>query len=222
MGKSAHTDWPRISLEQLRTADFPIYVTSQKSGDLVVFPSATAHQVINVAPLVTRAVWNILHSTSMELFLDYVQPAYQQLCHPDNGRVPLIPLRALQRYRTDKMLGDGKRLFDIFQRFVDDEDIQGPLSAPINQIDTQGAIVECNFCGLVIWNRHLRCEECQDFDICLTCFVNGRSCKHTSRYTWSEIYPRSLFNRIIDDIKVQLPAEESVPPSTEERHDSRV
>jgi hypothetical protein len=232
IGKSAHTDWSRISFEQLRAADFPIYVTSQKRGDLVVFPSATAHQVINVAPIVTRAVWNILHSTSMELFLDYVQPAYRQLCHPDNGRVPLIPLCALQRYLTDNSMHhflDVKRLLDIFQLFVDDEDIQAPLSAPINQIDTQGAIVECNFCGLVIWNRHLRCEECQDFDICLTCFVNGRSCKHTSRYTWSEILPRSLCNRIINDVKVQLhlqPAENKerttarMPPSTEERYDS--
>jgi Zinc finger, ZZ type len=142
----------------------------------------------------------------MELFLDYVQPAYRQLCHPDNGRVPLIPIHALQRYLNDKSMHfqDVQRLLDIFQHFVDDEDIQDTLSAPINQIDTQGAIVECNFCGLVIWNRHLHCEECQDFDICLTCFVNGRSCKHTSRYTWSEVLPRSLYNCIINDVKVQL------------------
>lgn len=41
LGKSPHTDWTNVSIAQLRSANFPIYVTFQEPGDLIVYPSAT-------------------------------------------------------------------------------------------------------------------------------------------------------------------------------------
>ncbi|KJK65061.1 hypothetical protein P875_00010687 [Aspergillus parasiticus SU-1] len=54
LGKSSHTDWANISIAQMKTANFPIYVTHQEPGDLVIFPSATAHQIWNVSSMVTK------------------------------------------------------------------------------------------------------------------------------------------------------------------------
>ncbi|KAL5357685.1 hypothetical protein BJX96DRAFT_163243 [Aspergillus floccosus] len=194
LGKLSHTDWTNVSVSQLQSAGFPIYVTHQEPGDLVVFPSATAHQIWNVSPMVTKAVWNIMHTTSLVSFFDYVQPVYQRQCHTDTGRVPLIPMHALGSYHTNKNGMDV--LLDIFQRLVDDEDV-GDTSIPIKLVDTQGAVVECNFCGLTIWNRHLHCEKCGDFDLCLTCFISGRSCQHISDYTWAELVPRGKCRELL-------------------------
>ncbi|RHZ57563.1 hypothetical protein CDV55_103839 [Aspergillus turcosus] len=153
LGKSSHTDWANVSITQLRSANFPIYVTYQEPGDLIVYPSATAHQVWNIGPMVTRVVWNVMHTSSMVSFFDYVQPAYQRQCYTDTGRVPLIPLHAL-RDPTILSAKELKLLLEIFERLVDDDDTGS--NVPVKLVDTQGAVVECNYCGLTIWNRHLR------------------------------------------------------------------
>ncbi|KAG2016979.1 hypothetical protein GB937_005883 [Aspergillus fischeri] len=140
LGKSSHTDWANVSIEQLRSANFPIYVTYQEPGDLIVYPSATSHQVWNIAPMVTRVVWNVMHTSSIASFFDYIQPAYQRQCHTDTGRVPLIPLHAL-RDPTALSAKELKLLLEIFERLVDDDDA-GP-NVPVKLVDTQGAVVEC-------------------------------------------------------------------------------
>ncbi|KAF7121887.1 hypothetical protein CNMCM5793_009441 [Aspergillus hiratsukae] len=156
LGKSSHTDWANVSITQLRSANFPIYVTYQEPGDLIVYPSATAHQVWNIGPMVTRVVWNVMHTSSMMSFFDYIQPAYQRQCYTDTGRVPLIPLHAL-RDPTILSSKELKLLLEIFERLVDDDDTGS--NVPVKLVDTQGAVVECNYCGLTIWNRHLRCRN---------------------------------------------------------------
>ncbi|KAL2867078.1 uncharacterized protein BJX67DRAFT_372221 [Aspergillus lucknowensis] len=194
-GKSAHTDWANVSINDLRSADFPIYIADQRPGDLVIFPTAAAHQVWNISPMVTRVVWNVMHAKSLASFFDYVQPVYQKRCHTDTGRVPLIPMYALQSGACERE--EETLLLDVFRQLVDDEDTGRESILSIKTVDTQGAVIECNFCGLTIWNRHLRCEICGDFDLCLPCFVSGRSCKHVADYTWAELVPRSRCQDII-------------------------
>ncbi|KAL5334307.1 hypothetical protein BJX70DRAFT_21486 [Aspergillus crustosus] len=207
LGKSPHTDWANVAIDKLKTADFPIYITDQRPGDLVIFPAATAHQIWNVSPMVTRVVWNILHATSVKLFFDYVEPAYQQQCHADTGRVPLIPGYAFQSLSCKR--NEKRLLLDLLHRMVEDEETGQDSTLQIKTVDTQGAVVECNFCGLTIWNRHLHCEQCGDFDLCLTCFVSGRSCKHVADYTWVEMIPRAQCMEILQivagRIGVRLP-----------------
>ncbi|RHZ66868.1 uncharacterized protein CDV56_105268 [Aspergillus thermomutatus] len=135
LGKSSHSDWAYVSIAQLRSANFPIYVTYQGPGDLVVYPSATAHQVWNIGPIVTRVVWNVMHTSSMVSFFDYIQPAYQRQCHADTGRVPLIPLHAL-RDTTILSAKELKLLLEIFERLVDDDDTGSNI--PVKLVDTQG------------------------------------------------------------------------------------
>ncbi|KAL4866164.1 hypothetical protein BDV12DRAFT_173376 [Aspergillus spectabilis] len=189
LGKSPHTDWANVAVNKMKSANFPIYVTDQRPGDLVIFPAATAHQIWNISPMVTRVVWNIMHASSIASFFDYVEPSYQQQCHADTGRVPLIPVYALQSPLCQR--DEGKLLLDVFHRMVEDEGIEQQSALPIKTVDTQGAVVECNFCGLTIWNRHLHCEKCGDFDLCLTCYISGRSCKHVTGFTWVEMLPRA-------------------------------
>ncbi|PWY84492.1 hypothetical protein BO94DRAFT_547091 [Aspergillus sclerotioniger CBS 115572] len=202
LGKSPHTDWTNVSTTQLKSANFPIYVTHQEPGDLVIFPSATAHQIWNISPMVTKVVWNIMHCSSLISFFDYIQPTYQRQCHADTGRVPLIPLHALIRGSPESR--DEALLLEVFEQLLEDEAIETETATSIKTVDTQGAIVECNFCGLTIWNRHLHCEQCGDFDLCLTCFISGRSCKHVADYTWAELIPRRYCKDIIQTTRNRL------------------
>ncbi|KAL3493627.1 hypothetical protein BJX62DRAFT_223676 [Aspergillus germanicus] len=185
-----------------RSADFPIYVTDQGPGDLVIFPSGSAHQVWNVSSMVTRVVGNIMHTSSLGQFFGYVQPGYPKQCHPDTGRVPLIPVYALQ---SDSLKGeDARRLLEIFRSLVDDEYLGQRTFAVHQTVDTQGAMVECDFCGLTIRNRHLHCGRCGDFDLCLTCFISGRSCKHAADYTWAGMIPRSICENIVQAVETRF------------------
>ncbi|KAI9041293.1 uncharacterized protein KD926_007247 [Aspergillus affinis] len=139
LGKSSHTDWANVPIEKLKLAKFPIYITYQEPGDLVVFPSATSHQIWNTSSLVTKVVWNIMHASSLESFFDYVQPVYQMQCHADTGRVPLIPFHALN---SSLRVPETRLLLEIFQRLVDDEDIGNDPNVSVKLVDTQGAVVE--------------------------------------------------------------------------------
>lgn len=204
LGRSPHTDWVNILPTQMKSADFPIYVYDQRPGDLVIFPSATAHQVRNLALSVTKVVWNILHLSSLMAFRQEVQPAYQHQCHADTGRVPLVPLNSLHRafgsnehYRTKELTA----LADIFQKLVDDQIIEREINTPMRSVNPQGGVIECNFCGSTIWNYHLHCDECGDFDLCMTCFISGRSCKHTSAYSWAQIMPISECEDLVKHVR---------------------
>ncbi|KAL4926238.1 uncharacterized protein BDV17DRAFT_283379 [Aspergillus undulatus] len=196
LGNSPHTDWANVSIDKLKTAEFPIYVTDQRPGDLVIFPSASAHQIWNVSNMVTKTVWNIMPAASIAAFFEYVQPAYQKQCHADTGRVPLIPMYGLRSgtCRREEEIS----LALVFQKQFDDDHAERDTMPPSTKtVDTQGAVVECNFCGLAIWNRHLHCNRCGDFDLCLTCFVSGRSCQHIADYTWVELLQRGRCQEIL-------------------------
>ncbi|KAK2810706.1 hypothetical protein FQN50_002749 [Emmonsiellopsis sp. PD_5] len=200
-GASPHVDWLNLGPEELQRADFPLYVHEQKVGDLVVFPPATAHQVWNLGSVSTKMVWNILHPLSLEAGLNYVQPPFNRLCHPDVARSNLslaCAMLSLLREQSGPIPPDLPLLTGLFRQMVRDEMIDDQPVTPISLVRIpETAIATCDFCGTAIWNRHLRCNECQDFDLCLLCFLSGRSCEHLSSYSWAEIVPPDTCSRVL-------------------------
>ncbi|KKZ64092.1 hypothetical protein EMCG_01588 [[Emmonsia] crescens] len=200
-GASPHVDWLNLTPDELQKADFPLYVHEQKVGELVVFPPATAHQVWNLGAISTKMVWNILHPLSLEAGLNYVQPPFNRLCHPDVARSNLslaCAMLSLLREEPRPIPPDLPLLAKLFCQMVRDEMIDDQPVTLVSLVripDT--AIATCDFCGTAIWNRHLRCNECQDFDLCLLCFLSGRSCEHLSSYTWAEIVSPETCSQVI-------------------------
>ena len=201
-GISPHVDWVNLAPDELSQADFPLYVYDQKVGDLVVFPPATAHQVWNPSTLSAKLVWNILHPLSLEVGFQYVQPPFNRLCHADVARTNLSLACAMMSLIQDNpripLPPDLPLLTRLFRQMVHDEFIEGPSATPIQllQIPT-GVIATCNFCSTAIWNRHVRCTECDGFDLCLACYLNGRSCEHSQNYAWAEIIPQEQCERVL-------------------------
>jgi len=201
-GISPHVDWVNLGTDELLKADFPLYVYDQKVGDLVVFPPATAHQVWNPATLSTKLVWNILHPLSLEVGFQYVQPPFNRLCHPDVARTHLSLAHAMLSLARDDAPGilppDLPLLSRLFRQMVHDESIEGQPATPITWVQVPETVVAtCNFCSTAIWNRHVRCSECIDFDLCLSCYLSGRSCEHSQSYSWAEIHPPERCTRIL-------------------------
>jgi len=201
-GVSPHVDWMNLGPDELKKADFPLYVHEQKVGDLVVNPPATAHQVWNMGTVTTKLVWNILHPLSLEVGFNYVQPPFNRLCHPDVARTNLSLACAMLSLLRGELPGllppDLPLLTRLFQEMVRDESIDEQVAAPMQLVRMADTVIAtCNFCGTAIWNRHVRCNDCNDFDLCLSCFLSGRSCEHTSSYSWAEIVPPEMCERVL-------------------------
>ncbi|KAJ5322383.1 hypothetical protein N7452_010672 [Penicillium brevicompactum] len=144
LGHNAQTDWANISTTQMADADFPIYVHDQRPGDLVVFPPMCSHQVWNVASSVTKVVWNILHISSAELFQNEIHPVYQQQCHVDTARVPLVLFNTLHEIHERSGWFRPKEaaiVLNLFQQLVNEEVIEPEPSTPVRSVDIQGNVL---------------------------------------------------------------------------------
>lgn len=212
-GISPHLDWHNLGVEEMLQADFPLYVYDQRVGDLVVFGPATAHQIWNPPRLTTKLVWNTLHPLSLEVGIKHVQLPFNRLCHPDVARVNLSLAYAMLSL-VDKSHDHSPRstppdlplLSKLFRQMVQDEKIESPTGVPQIQLVTltPDTIATCNFCGTGIWNRHVRCTVCADFDLCLLCYLNGRSCEHTQSYVWGELVTLDTCNLIMKTARETL------------------
>lgn len=175
----------------------------------MVFPSGSPHQVINLGKLVTTVALNILHSSSVYIFNDYLEPKYNQICHEDISRMPMIPRYTLQRacdgffdLRNAHNLRDVELMLDIFAAMVYEERLPNGVTV---ETEPSSDIFTCSFCEAVIWNRHLHCAKCPDFDLCLKCFINGRSCKyHYGEYSFKQLMPAEACQGLINATEAKI------------------
>ena len=93
---------------------------------------------------------------------------------------------------------DFRRLFKSFKQIMISEMFS--LAKPKEKCEYVpfDGNVTCSYCRCNIFNRFLTCKACvvpledkqeDTYDICLECFVMGRSCKCRSRLTWAEQFP---------------------------------
>ncbi|KAF9354822.1 hypothetical protein BGX26_007330 [Mortierella sp. AD094] len=78
------------SVEDLQNATFPIYVVEQKIGDLVMVPSLSYHQVINLGKMTIKVAWNRLTTNCLKTAINIVLPRYKEggsnIHQPNNAR----------------------------------------------------------------------------------------------------------------------------------------
>ncbi|KAK4693758.1 hypothetical protein P7C71_g3697, partial [Lecanoromycetidae sp. Uapishka_2] len=109
------------------------------------------------------------------------------------------------RYELDKsskirqLQKDFWRLFALYTEVLLSE-----MLAPVEKTEKRGqylpydSFVTCSYCRCNIFNRFLTCTSCVNklengdddtYDICMDCFVMGRSCWCISKYKWVEQFP---------------------------------
>lgn len=94
---------------------------------------------------------------------------------------------------------DFKRLFALYTGILLSESLD-----PVSKNEKKGqylpydSFVTCSYCRCNIFNRFLTCTACvaplengdeDTYDICMDCYVMGRSCSCLSKYKWVEQFP---------------------------------
>ena len=103
--------------------------------------------------------------------------------------------RMLQSENVRQVCEDFKRLFNLFQTIMLSEMFSSDRPEEPCEFIPYDSNVICAYCYGNIFNRFLTCKSCthaldadteEPYDICMDCFVMGRSCACQSNLTWVE------------------------------------
>ncbi|KAF9116204.1 hypothetical protein BGX27_004311 [Mortierella sp. AM989] len=189
------------SVDQLRAANFPIYVVNQKIGDFVMVPSLGYHQVINLGRATLKVSWNRLTAHCLKAAVNVVLPRYREIARPEAYRIRTIIMSALVAW-TDLLKSQTnelplskegfcqsfKDILGLFRTITEEEWVDTTILRIENHIFkkprrlTDVAPAVCDFCSSDLWNRQFHCLKCSEnddnYDVCTRCFTMGRGCLH--------------------------------------------
>ena len=110
-----------------------------------------------------------------------------------------IQLELAYSTKIRQLQKDFKRLFTLYTRIILSEMLAPvPLSEKRGQYIPYDSNITCSYCRCNIFNRFLTCPSCiipygegeeDTYDICMECYVMGRSCKCISKLKWVEQFP---------------------------------
>ncbi|KAF9304570.1 hypothetical protein BGZ74_001232 [Mortierella antarctica] len=193
------------SVEELRKAEFPIFVIEQKLGDFVVVPSESYHQVVNMGKATIKVSWNRLTAHCLKAAVNNVLPRYREICRPESYRIKLTIHDTLKTW-TDLLLKNKdlpqpvgyfcesfKTILELFKGIVEDDWVDRDVLFrgkknewfPEPDVFTDVSPARCDFCQADLWNRQFHCPDCTEedsaYDICTYCFAQGRGCEHRAK-----------------------------------------
>ena len=100
--------------------------------------------------------------------------------------------------KIKQVVKEFKRLFKLFTTILVSELFHQSRHKETCEYIPYESNITCSYCRCNIFNRFLTCKSCviplqdgeQDtYDVCMECFVMGRSCKCRSRLQWCEQFP---------------------------------
>lgn len=210
LGHDLEVEGHFASIDDLRDAGFDVYVHEQKIGDFILVPAMAPHQVWNRGDFTIKAAWNRTTAETLELAINESLPKMRLVCRDEQYKNRNIIHETLRNYYEvltggkarpenmlfNKMQSDFVRLFDLFNRILLDECFSPHLPTPIVEKIPNDYNVTCSFCRGCIYNRFLTCKNCvyypegendpDQYDICMDCYVRGRSCMCVSNLEWVE------------------------------------
>jgi hypothetical protein len=107
---------------------------------------------------------------------------------------------------------DFKRLFELYKTILLSE-MFAPDAKEHCEFIPFDSNVTCAYCRGNIFNRFLTCKSCPDifqtgieepYDVCMDCFVLGRSCKCRSKYKWVEQFKWKELTARYEDWRRQI------------------
>ncbi|KAJ5907965.1 hypothetical protein N7495_000647 [Penicillium taxi] len=205
-------------LKAWRCAPFKTHVVEQKPGDLILVPPMAAHQVWNRGTRTMKVAWNRTTVSTLKMALSEALPHARMVCRDEQYKNKAIVYHSLERYadllkqapKTDnveikKLWGDFEDLYFLFTDILISEDFSSRQK--IECIEYHGNVT-CSYCRCNIFNRFLTCPSCKeddnDYDICMDCYVLGRSCQCISKLRWVEQIPWSTLRKQHETWRRQL------------------
>jgi hypothetical protein len=197
-------------------APFKTWVVHQKPGDLILIPPLAAHQVWNRGTRTIKVAWNRTTIDTLELALGEALPHARMVCRDEQYKNKAIVFFTLERYAkmlrqatkiehpvVDQMWDGFKRLIKMFMEILLSETFS--RRSPEKEVEFHAfqSNVTCSYCRCNIFNRFLTCPSCahslgdeDPYDVCMDCYVMGRSCGCISNLKWVEQFQwRELTDR---------------------------
>ncbi|KAG8927176.1 hypothetical protein FRC01_007886 [Tulasnella sp. 417] len=195
-------DWEATFLTPNEFLDFPcsVYVCNQGVGDLVLVPRRSCHQVVNFGGLNIKTSWSRMTPLSLREAITDECPIYRRL---EVYRTKLLLYRSIINFTTyvnnnqdnpdaEKPVSIAtdaiRRLLPYLDQVLVSE--WDPNHSTFTRY-SGAQIPVCNFCGADIFQSFFECQQCIEpsegtadedlavgaYQICATCYVEGRSCK---------------------------------------------
>ncbi|TCD64542.1 hypothetical protein EIP91_003980 [Steccherinum ochraceum] len=101
IGKELDWEDHTATVDDFAKADFPVYITEQKLGDLVLVPPRSSHQVVNSGGLTVKTSWSRMTTAGLTTALYHELPLYRRVCRAEQYRVKHILYRALTTMTED-------------------------------------------------------------------------------------------------------------------------
>ncbi|KAJ5757868.1 uncharacterized protein N7511_006562 [Penicillium nucicola] len=188
-------------------APFKTWVVHQKPGDLILVPPLAAHQVWNRGTRTIKVAWNRTTIDTLELALGEALPHARMVCRDEQYKNKAIVFFTLERYAkllrqaskvehpvVDQLWDAFKRLFKMYMSILLSETFS--RKSPEKEVEYHAfqSNVTCSYCRCNIFNRFLTCPSCayslggddDPYDVCMDCYVMGRSCGCISNLKWVE------------------------------------
>ncbi|KAF9984703.1 hypothetical protein BGZ65_012826 [Modicella reniformis] len=100
LGREPQYENSLLSVDDLSRANFPIYVAEQKTGDLVLIPSLSYHQVVNLGNSTIKVAWNRITASSARRALDTVLRRYRKINNPELFKIRSIIKNSLTAWTS--------------------------------------------------------------------------------------------------------------------------
>ncbi|KAJ5949733.1 hypothetical protein N7454_001317 [Penicillium verhagenii] len=193
-------------------APFKTYVVEQRPGDLILIPPLAAHQVWNRGTRTMKVAWNRTTVETLRMAMNEALPHARMVCRDEQYKNKAIVFYALEHYSrllrgegstadhpaVQQLREDFEKLFLIFTDVLLSENLPPnfPGEKGIEYVKFDSNIT-CSYCRCNIFNRFLTCSSCamdgnDAYDVCLDCYVLGRSCHCISKLRWAEQFPWKL------------------------------
>jgi hypothetical protein len=190
-------------LESWKNAPFTTYVVEQTPGDLVIVPPLSVQQIWNRGTRTMKVAWNRTTVETLRWALDEELSRARAICREESYKNKAIIYYSLEKYSklleqdpeqnhpsVNALWDDFEYLFKMFTDILLSESFSAESSTKKVEYLEFTSDVTCSYCRCNIFNRFLTCGGCVDgeeaYDICMDCYVFGRSCKCISKLKWVE------------------------------------
>lgn len=193
-----------------KAAPFKTYVVEQRPGDFILIPPLAAHQVWNRGTRTMKVAWNRTTAETLEMALKEALPRARMVCRDEQYKNKAIVFNSLERYskllnhvdtakardsKVQQLLTDFGLLFSLYTRILLSESFSQDVKEEDIEFVSFDSSITCSYCRCNIFNRFLTCPWCVEapgsddenaYDICMECYIMGRSCACISRLKWAE------------------------------------
>ncbi|KAF9227649.1 hypothetical protein BS17DRAFT_774094 [Gyrodon lividus] len=176
LGQELDLETHVVTIEELARAPFDVYIAEQQTGDLVLVPPRSCHQVVNKGGITIKTSWSRMSLDGLQTALWHELPIYHRVCRQEIYKVKSIIFHAVQHFTsvlenppansterdTIASAEQLKQLVVLFDDVLASDYSTTRDSMP--HVSQSGSIhkddLHCDFCGADVFQSFFECDSC--------------------------------------------------------------